>query len=243
VSSTVVRVLALHGCDQCRTEMYTGTLEIIYFCNVVLAFRLEGAGPCHSSGVLFFSWGETESTWYYSHCLAYSTSPGWEMMMSVEQSEECELVRETWSTRRKPAQCHFVHHKSHITWPGLAQAVSHRLPTAAARVGAQVRSCGIWGGQSVTLAGFLRLLRFPCQFSFHRLLHIKHHLSSGAGTIGQLVADVPSGLSLTPSQVTKLTKGAGTVNRKAYRYLRTCGLDEMPTAPSIEVKIKVRLSV
>jgi hypothetical protein len=38
---------------------------------------------------------------------------------------------------------------------------------------------------------------FPCQFSFHRLLHI-HHLSSGAGTTGQLVADVPSGLSLTP---------------------------------------------
>jgi hypothetical protein len=38
---------------------------------------------------------------------------------------------------------------------------------------------------------------FPCQFSFHRLLHT-HHLSSGAGTIGQLVADVPSGLSLTP---------------------------------------------
>jgi hypothetical protein len=38
---------------------------------------------------------------------------------------------------------------------------------------------------------------FPCQFSFQRLLHI-HELSSGAGTIGQLVADVPSGLSLTP---------------------------------------------
>jgi hypothetical protein len=37
---------------------------------------------------------------------------------------------------------------------------------------------------------------FPCQFSFHRLLHT-HHLSSGAGKIGQLVADVPSGLSLT----------------------------------------------
>jgi hypothetical protein len=41
---------------------------------------------------------------------------------------------------------------------------------------------------------------FPCQFSFHRLLHTHHHLSSGAGTIGQLVADVPSGLSLTPPQ-------------------------------------------
>jgi hypothetical protein len=38
---------------------------------------------------------------------------------------------------------------------------------------------------------------FPCQFSFHRLLHT-HHLSSGAATIGQLVADVPSGLILTP---------------------------------------------
>jgi hypothetical protein len=45
-------------------------------------------------------------------------------------------------------------------------------------------------------------LGFPCQLSFHRLLHT-HHLSSGAGTIGQLVADVPSGLSLTPPQETK----------------------------------------
>jgi hypothetical protein len=26
---------------------------------------------------------------------------------------------------------------------------------------------------------------FPCQSSFHRLLHNHHHLSSGAGTIGQ----------------------------------------------------------
>jgi hypothetical protein len=43
---------------------------------------------------------------------------------------------------------------------------------------------------------------FPCQFSFHRLLH-NHHLSSGAGTIGQTVADVPSGLSLTPPKETK----------------------------------------
>jgi hypothetical protein len=26
---------------------------------------------------------------------------------------------------------------------------------------------------------------FPCQFSFHQFLHNHHHLSSGAGTIGQ----------------------------------------------------------
>jgi hypothetical protein len=50
---------------------------------------------------------------------------------------------------------------------------------------------------------FSEYLSFPCQFSFHRLLHT-HHLSSGAGTTGQLVADVASGLSLTPPQETKL---------------------------------------
>jgi hypothetical protein len=43
----------------------------------------------------------------------------------------------------------------------IAQAVSSRLPTAAARFRAQVRSCGICGGQSGTGAGFLRVLRFP----------------------------------------------------------------------------------
>jgi hypothetical protein len=53
---------------------------------------------------------------------------------------------------------------------------------------------------------FSEYFGFPCQFSFHRLLHIHHHLSSGAGTTGQLVADVPSGLSLTPPQETKKKK-------------------------------------
>jgi hypothetical protein len=41
---------------------------------------------------------------------------------------------------------------------------------------------------------------FPCQFSFHQMFHI--HLSSGAGTVGKLLADVPSGLSLTPPHET-----------------------------------------
>jgi hypothetical protein len=43
---------------------------------------------------------------------------------------------------------------------------------------------------------------FPCHFSFHRLLHT-HHLSSAGGTISKTVADVPSGLSLTPPQKSK----------------------------------------
>jgi hypothetical protein len=46
----------------------------------------------------------------------------------------------------------------------MTQAVSCRLPTAAARVRAQVWSRGISGGQSGNGAGFLRVLRFPLPF-------------------------------------------------------------------------------
>jgi hypothetical protein len=42
---------------------------------------------------------------------------------------------------------------------------------------------------------------FSCN-SFHGLLHIQHHPSSWAGTIGQIVADVPSEHSLAPPQET-----------------------------------------
>jgi hypothetical protein len=51
---------------------------------------------------------------------------------------------------------------------------------------------------------FSEYFGFHCQFLFHQLLHT--HLSSGAGTVGQPVADVPSGLSLTSPQVTKKTE-------------------------------------
>jgi hypothetical protein len=58
--------------------------------------------------------------------------------------------------------------------------VSRWLPTAAARVRARIWSSGICGGQSGAGAGFLRVLRFPCQSSFHQLLHNHPHLSFGA---------------------------------------------------------------
>jgi hypothetical protein len=81
----------------------------------------------------------------------------------------------------------------------ITQAVNRWLPTVAAGVQAQVRSCGICGGQSGTGAGFLRVLRFPLPIL---ILPTAPH-SSEAGTIGQLVGGVPSGLSLTPPQETK----------------------------------------
>jgi hypothetical protein len=43
----------------------------------------------------------------------------------------------------------------------IAQAVSRRFPTAAARIRGRIRLCGIYGGQSGNGAGFLRVLWFP----------------------------------------------------------------------------------
>jgi hypothetical protein len=43
----------------------------------------------------------------------------------------------------------------------IVQDVSRRLSTAAARVRARAWSCGIYGGQSTTRAGFLQVFRFP----------------------------------------------------------------------------------
>jgi hypothetical protein len=51
--------------------------------------------------------------------------------------------------------------------------------------------------------GFSECFGFPCQFSFHRLLNMHHHLSPEAVTRGQTAADVPSELILTPTQANK----------------------------------------
>jgi hypothetical protein len=59
--------------------------------------------------------GETESTWYVGHKLAYCTSPGWQVM-SVEQAVEWELLGETEVLGENLPHCHFVHQKSHMTW-------------------------------------------------------------------------------------------------------------------------------
>jgi hypothetical protein len=81
----------------------------------------------------------------------------------------------------------------------LDETVSRRVSTAEARIRCQVRSCGICGEQSGTVAGSLRVLRSPLPFL---IPPTAPHLSSsrGDGTIVQIVVDVPSGLSLTPPE-------------------------------------------
>jgi hypothetical protein len=74
----------------------------------------------------------------------------------------------------------------------IAEAVSRWLPTAAARVQSQVWSCGICGGQSGAGAGLLRVLRFPLPIFIPPTSPSSQ--SPRAGTIGQEMAAVPSGL-------------------------------------------------
>jgi hypothetical protein len=49
---------------------------------------------------LFFSWGETESTWYSGYCLAYCTSARWERSWSNPWIEDWQRNQ---SIQRKPA--------------------------------------------------------------------------------------------------------------------------------------------
>jgi hypothetical protein len=66
----------------------------------------------------FLELGENKSTSHVGHYLAYCTSPEWWMMMSVEQSVEW-MAGETEVLGENLPPCRFVHHKSHMTWPGL----------------------------------------------------------------------------------------------------------------------------
>jgi hypothetical protein len=68
---------------------------------------------------------------------------------------------------------------------------------------------------------FSEYVGFACQFSFHQMLHTHLLLSTGAGTIEQLVADIPSGLSLTHPKKLKKKK------KKLYacsRYVTPLGI-------------------
>jgi hypothetical protein len=82
----------------------------------------------------------------------------------------------------------------------IAQAVSRRLPTAAARVRARVWSCGICGGQSGTGAGFLRVLRFPLPIFIPPITSQSPSSIIWGWYNRPVVADVPGDVSPTPPQ-------------------------------------------
>jgi hypothetical protein len=67
-------------------------------------------------------------------------------------------------------------------------------------MGGSVRSCGIYGGQIVTVAGFLRVLRFSLSIRVPPIA--PQSSSSEVGTIGQTVVAVPNGLSFTARGIT-----------------------------------------
>jgi hypothetical protein len=64
---------------------------------------------------------------------------------------------------------------------------------------------------------------FICQ-SFNRMPHILHPLF-GAGTIGQFVADVPSGFSLTPPQETKNKMRSNYQKSRRASYVKTLAVN------------------
>jgi hypothetical protein len=102
--------------------------------------------------------------------------------------------------------CHFTKRPTSLVTAlegrAIAQAVSRRLPGFEPMSG-HMR----FVVDKVALGQvFPKYFVFHCQFSFHRLLHIHHHLSSGDGTIGQIGAEVSIGLSLTPPKDRKKRK-------------------------------------
>jgi hypothetical protein len=87
---------------------------------------------------------------------------------------------------------------------------------------------------------FSEYFGFPCQFSFHRLLHT-HHLSSGAGKIDQILADVPSGLGLTHPKKLKYVGRAE--HERKFRSILNDVLLKVHHTISREVNVETESSI
>jgi hypothetical protein len=114
----------------------------------------------------------------------------------------CSLLTAFRMGKNRRHKCCHNHILRTLQGRAIAQAFSRRVPPR--RPGFKPRSDHMGFVLNKVALGqvFSEYFRFPSQFSFHQLLQIHHHLPSGAGTIGQTVADVQSGLSVTPPQET-----------------------------------------
>jgi hypothetical protein len=110
----------------------------------------------------------------------------------------------------------------------IAQAVSRWLPTAVAQVQTWVWLSGICSEQSDTGVGFLQVLRFPMTILIPSTA-LRLSTIVRAGTISQLVADVPSGLSLTPPQETKKEE------KRLYTCIQRCLTPISARTPAIVI--------
>jgi hypothetical protein len=80
----------------------------------------------------------------------------------------------------------------------IPQAVCRQLPTSAAWFDPKSGHVASVVDKVALGQVFSEYFSFPYQFSFHQMPHSHHHhQSSEAGITGQIVANVPSGLSLT----------------------------------------------
>jgi hypothetical protein len=90
----------------------------------------------------------------------------------------------------------------HLVFPSghaIAQVVVTSLPLRQTEFQPKTGHVGFMVDKVALGKVFSKYFGFSCQ-SFHRLLQAHHHL---AGTIGKIVAEVPSGLRLTPPQGTR----------------------------------------
>jgi hypothetical protein len=96
------------------TMLQAGRLQVLFSMRS-LDFSVDLILNSNSGG-----WSPTGSTQHVGHQLACCTCPP--VIMRIENLVEWWLAGETEVLRENLPQCHFVHHKSHMTWPGANRA-------------------------------------------------------------------------------------------------------------------------
>jgi hypothetical protein len=129
--------------------------------------------------------------------------------LTTEINITCQIYNISIYSLQNPSLCSCSNSSSYpnVLGRAIAKAVTRRLSTTAARVQAQVRSCGDlwwtkwhWGRFSPSTSVSPANSHSTDCSTFVIIYH------PGLITIGQLVDDVPSGLRLTPPEETKKNK-------------------------------------